>query len=269
MKVGFIGVGNMGMAILEGTIERGAIRAEDVFFYDSYAPAMERAARTGALARQGNRAVTEAADMVILAVKPKDSLEVLRQIAPALAGKALLSIVAGLNYRTIYEAVGGGTSGAQTRALVILPNTPIQVGEGATGFTLETSFTPEEKAFAQQLFEAVGIVEWVPEHLLYAVSALSGGGPAYAGMFVEALGDGGVLEGLPRSAAYRLAAQTIKGTGKLILETGDHPGAIKDAVCSPGGTTIEAVRELERGAFRFSVLNAVRKSAHKFSRLIK
>jgi pyrroline-5-carboxylate reductase len=267
MKLGFIGVGNMGAAILEGIIERGAIHARDVVFYDSYAPAVERAKKTGAEAQGSDLAVVEAADMVILAVKPKDSRETLRQIAPKLAGKALLSIVAGLNYSAIYETLG--CADGKTRALVILPNTPIRVGEGATGFTLETTFTAEEKAFAQKLFEAVGIVEWVPENLLCAVSALSGCGPAYASMFAEALADGGVLEGLPRAAACRLAAQTIKGTGKLILETGEHPGAIKDAVCSPGGTTIEGVRELERGAFRFSVINAVRKGGQKFFKLIK
>jgi pyrroline-5-carboxylate reductase len=265
MKLGFIGAGNMGAAILEGITARGVIRGEDIVVYDAYAPAVERAQKTGAKAAANNRAVAEAADMVILAVKPKDSLEVIREIAPKLEGKALLSIVAGLSY----SAIGGALAGAKARVLVILPNTPALVGEGATGFTLETTFTDAEKSFAQKLFEAVGIVEWVPEKLLFAVSALSGGGPAYAAMFAEALADGGVLEGLPRPMAYRLAAQTLKGTGKLLLETEQHPGAVKDAVCSPGGTTIEAVRELERGAFRYSVLNAVRESARKFWTLIK
>jgi pyrroline-5-carboxylate reductase len=254
----------MGAAILEGITARGVIGGEDIVVYDSHAPAVERARKTGAAAAAANTGVAAAADMVILAVKPKDALAVIREIAPLLAGKALLSIVAGLSY----SAIDGALAGAAARVLVIMPNTPALAGEGAAGFALETTFTDTEKLFAQKLFEAVGIVEWVPEKLLAAVSALSGGGPAYAALFAEALADGGVLEGLPRPVAYRLAAQTLKGTGKLLLETGQHPGAVKDAVCSPGGTTIEAVRELERGAFRYSVLNAVHKSAQKFSRLL-
>jgi pyrroline-5-carboxylate reductase len=148
-----------------------------------------------------------------------------------------------------------------------MPNTPIRVGCGATGFTLETSFTDAEKAFAQRLFEAVGQVVWVPEKLLPSLSALSGSGPAYAAIFIEALADGAVLEGLPRADAYRLAAQTVKGAAALIQDSGDHPAAVKDAVCSPGGTTIEAVCELERGAFRFTVMNAVRAAVRKFAGL--
>ncbi len=261
---GIIGAGNMGGAIMEGIIARGAIAAENVTVYDLNPAAQERARKLGANVAASLEELASASDVIMLGVKPVDSLQVVRDLGKLLEGKALLSIVAGVLYKDLQEALPD----VNYRILTVLPNTPIQVGEGATGFTLETTFTEEEKKFAQHLFEAVGIVEWVPERLLFAVSALSGGGPAYAAMFVEALSDGGVLQGLPRETAYRLAAQTIKGTGQMILETGMHPGAVKDGVTSPGGTTIEAVKELEKGGFRHSVISAVNESAKKFSKLI-
>ncbi|MDR1787506.1 MAG: pyrroline-5-carboxylate reductase [Treponema sp.] len=265
--VGFIGAGSMGGAILEGALKRGGLAPSDITVFDAWPAALEKARAQGVRIAGSNAQVAAASDLTILAVKPKDALAVLAEIKEALEGRALLSIVAGLSSSAIRAALAGaGPSSA--RLLVTLPNTPLRAGEGATGFALETTFTREEKDFARRLFEASGIVEWVPEKLLPAVSALSGGGPAYAAMFVEALADGGVLEGLPRATAYRLAAQTLKGAGALLLETGEHPGAVKDAVCSPGGTTIEAVRELERGAFRYAVMSAVSRSAEKFSRLL-
>jgi pyrroline-5-carboxylate reductase len=138
---------------------------------------------------------------------------------------------------------------------------------GAAGFTTETTFTQDEKDFCEKLFSSIGIVEWVSEKLLFAVSALSGSGPAYTALFIEALADAAVLEGLPRATAYRLAAQTVKGTGALMLESGQHPAVIKDNVCSSGGTTIEGVKELEKGAFRYTVISAVGKAAEKFFKL--
>lgn len=263
-KLGFIGVGNMAGSILEGVVSHKAIPSDRVFAYDIRPDASARAAAAGVHVLNSVVAVAEAADVVLLGVKPEDSLAVIRQISSALEGKALLSIVAGLRY----EDIGGALGGVEARVLTVLPNTPIRVGAGATGFTTETTFSEEEKEFARELFEAVGIVEWVPTELLPAVSALSGGGPAYAALFVEALADGGVLEGLPRDVAYRLAAKTIEGTGRLILETDEHPGVVKDNVCSPGGTTIEAVKELERNQFRYAVSNAVHKSYEKFAALI-
>lgn len=263
-KLGFIGIGNMAGAILEGIISRNAILAENVYAYDIRETARDRASALGVHVAEDVIDVAKSADIVLVGVKPKDTLAVVKEMSGELNGKALLSIVAGLGY----DELRGALNGVDARILTILPNTPIMVGEGATGFTTETTFLEEEKAFVQSLFEAVGIVEWAPTKLLPAVTALSGGGPAYAAMFVEALADGGVLEGLPRDMAYRLAAKTIQGTGKLILETGDHPGAVKDSVCSPGGTTIEAVKELEKNQFRYAVLNAVHKAREKFSRLV-
>jgi len=263
-KIGFIGAGNMGGALIEGFIAKGAVSPADVFVSDNAANNAGRFAQLGVNIAANNIELVQNAGFVILAVKPKDAIAVLKETAGALRGKALLSIVAGLNYKMIYGALAPN----EVRVLVTLPNTPAKVARGAAGFTLETSFTQEEKDLAQKLFESVGIVEWVSEKYLNIVSALSGGAPAYTAMFIEALADGAVLEGLPRDIAYRLAAQTVLGTGELFLKTGLHPGAIKDAVCSPGGTTIEAVKALEEGAFRHSVMNAIRESSQKFLRLL-
>ena len=261
---GIIGVGNMGGAILKGIVTRGAIEAQHVTVYDLNPAALERARQLGVHVASSVEELVQSSDMVMLGVKPKDAIGALQGIGKLLEGKALLSIVAGVSYKDLQAALPD----VNFRMLTVLPNTPIMVGEGATGFTLETTFTEEEKQFAQHLFESVGIVEWVPEKLLFALSAISGSGPAFAAMFVEALGDGGVLHGLPRDMAYRLAAQTIKGTGKMLLETGMHPGAAKDSVTSPGGTTIEGVKELEKGGFRHAVISAIDQTAWKFSRLL-
>jgi len=263
-RFGLIGVGNMGGAIMEGIIKSGAIAADRVTIYDLNAKAHERAKALGANIASSVEDLAASSDVVLLGVKPKDFRTALQSTGRMLEGKALISIVAGVLYKDLQAALPD----VNVRLLTVLPNTPMMVGEGAAGFTLETTFTEEEKEFAVRLFESVGIVEWVPEKLLFAVTALSGGGPAYAAMFIEALADGGVLHGLPRDVAYRLAAQTVKGAGRMILETGQHPGAVKDGVTSPGGTTIEGVFALEEGGFRHSVMNAVNESAKKFSRLI-
>jgi pyrroline-5-carboxylate reductase len=145
----------------------------------------------------------------------------------------------------------------------------VKVGAGAVGLTQETDFTIEEREFAQKLFESMGIVEWISEKSIAAFSAISGSGPAYAAMLIEALGDGGVLAGLPLSTAHRLAVQTVYGTGKLCLERGVHPAVIRAEVCSPGGTSIEGVAELEKAGFRYGLISAVRAAAKKFSELVK
>jgi pyrroline-5-carboxylate reductase len=265
MKIGFIGVGNMGGAILSGILKTGTLNAKDVIAYDHNKRGIETANAFNVHVAESIKEAVKFSDIIILAVKPKDSLAVIKEANKFLENKALLSIVAGLDYKTIHKALNG----VKARVLVSLPNTPAMVGMGATGLTLETNFLKNEKHEAEKLFKAIGIVEWVNEKMLYAVSALSGSGPAFTAIFIEALADAAVLEGLPRSMAYKFAAQTVLGTGKLCLETGLHPGILKDNVCSPGGTTIEGVKELEKGAFRYTTINAVGKTAKKFFSLIK
>ena len=263
-KLGFIGCGNMAVAILDGIISSGVISLKNINVYDISSNAMEHVKSKGVNLAVNIKELCEKSDMILLAVKPNVAEEVLRSTEKLLEGKALLSIVAGISSENLKKMVN-----SDVRILRIMPNTPAMVGEGATALCLDNTFSEEEKKAAVEIFESVGIVEWVAEKLIDAVTGLSGGGPAYAAMFIEALADGGVREGLSRSVAYRLAAQTVLGTGKMIIETGIHPGALKDMVSSPAGTTIEGVKALEKGGMRFSVLEAVAESTDKSRNLCK
>ena len=190
--------------------------------------------------------------MFVLAVKPVYVKDALRACYDGLAGKAVVSIVAGLSGAALAKQLPEGT-----RCLQTMPNTPAMVNEGVTALCEENTLTQEELDFVRRMFSAIGRVYTLPARLIEAESAVAGSGPAYAAMFIEALADGGVLLGLPRAQAMEMAAQMLIGTAKMMLESGKHPGAIKDMVCSPGGTTIEAVRALEKGAFRASTIEAV------------
>ena len=195
--------------------------------------------------------VGEDADVVIVAVKPHLIEEVLSPVRGQLADKAVVSVAAGWPFER-YEALLPGT-----RHLSTMPNTPVRVCAGVFLLEEKHSLTPEEYVLVQELFGHLGLVQPVESRLLGIAGTLSGCGPAFVSMFIEALGDAGVKRGLPRAMAYRLAGQMVAGTGRMQVETGAHPGAMKDAVCSPGGTTIVGVAELERGGMRAAVINAV------------
>ncbi len=259
MKFGVIGFGNMGGAIVEGALKKGTLKAEDVYVYDVVDAKNREAAALGLNVCGGLEELCEASDMILLAVKPQQFEETLAQCKKALAGKAMMSIVAGVSIERLQKAI----SGKAPRILRLLPNTPALVFEGAFGLVNETDFTEEEKKFAVDLYESIGVVEWVKEYDIDAVCGLSGGGPAYVAMFIEALADGGVKQGLTRPVAMKLAAQTVLGTAKLILDTGMHPGQVKDMVSSPAGTTIEGVEALEEGAFRHAVMKSVIDSTNR------
>ena len=169
-----------------------------------------------------------------------------------LEGKLLLSVAAGWDFARFEKILPAGV-----HHLSAMPNTPVSVGEGVVLLEEESSLTSQELAQVKELLAPLGTVETVPSSQMGIAGTLSGCGPAYAAMFLEALGDAGVFHGLPRELAYRLAAQMLAGAGKLHLETGEHPGAMKDAVCSPGGTTILGVAELERRGFRGAVMEAI------------
>ena len=253
MKIGFIGSGNMGGAIARGIVKSGVVEGKDVYLYDVDPAASEALARdTGGTAVKTARELTDAAEMFVLAVKPVYVKDALRACCKGLAGKAVVSIVAGLSGAALAKQLPEGT-----RCLQTMPNTPAMVNEGVTALCEENTLTEDELAFVRRMFSAIGRVYTLPARLIEAESAVAGSGPAYAAMFIEAMADGGVLLGLPRAQAMEMAAQTLIGTAKMMLESGKHPGAIKDMVCSPGGTTIEAVRALEKGAFRASTIEAV------------
>lgn len=253
MKFGVIGFGNMGGAIVKGALAKGTLKKEDINVYDILDVRNEEAAELGLHISADDEALCAESDIILLAVKPQQMEEALGMCKKALAGKAMLSIVAGVTIERLKNAIDG----EKPRILRLLPNTPALVFEGAFGLCKETDFTDEEKNFAVDLFESIGIVEWVKEYDIDAICGLSGGGPAYVAMFIEALADGGVKQGLTRPVAMKMAAQTVLGTAKLILETGMHPGQLKDMVSSPAGTTIEGVEALEEGGMRSAVMKAV------------
>lgn len=261
-KIGIIGCGNMGGAILYGALESGVLPKENVYVYDINPAMMEKAGNWGVHLAEDDEDVCACSDIILLAVKPQNAAEALSQCGRALDGKALMSIVAGVTAERLHNMIDG-----TPRILRLLPNTPAMVFEGAFAVCSDNDLTEEELAAAVSIYESIGVIEMVPEHLIDAACALNGGGPAYVAMFIEAMADGGVKQGLPRATAYRLAAQTCLGSAKMILEQGIHPGELKDMVTSPGGTTIEGCEALERGGMRASVIECINAAAEKSRRL--
>ena len=253
-KLGFIGMGNMGRAIAGGLVAGGAVAPEDVC---AYAPRWERlqsyCAGVGIRPCRSAAEVAENSDTVLLAVKPYVIEGVLRELGGALAGKAVLSVALGWDCARLRALLP-----ESARVQFIMPNTPAMVGAGVLLFERENTLEAAERAQIMEKFAALGEVIELPGHLMGIGGAVSGCGPAFCAMFIEALADAGVKYGLPRATAYRLASQMTAGTGKMQIETGQHPGVIKDGVCSPGGTTIRGVEALERGGLRAAVMDAVR-----------
>lgn len=267
MKLGFIGAGNMAGAIAEGVIKNGYIKADDVIVSDVVKTQAERLHTSiGARIAFNNVALVKEADMVLLAVKPIFLSDVLKEIKPHLNGKKIISIVTGWSHSRIMEALQGV---ADVQLICVMPNTPALVSEGMTA--LIEGHTLDEKTFkfVTGLFDAIGRTTLLPERLMEGFIAICGSSPAYVYMFIEAMADAGVKEGLPRALAYEAAAQAVKGAAEMVLTSGQHPAALKDAVCSPGGTTIEAVIELEKGGMRAAVMNAVGANAEKARKISK
>lgn len=254
LRIGFIGAGRMGTALAAGLTAAKLTTASGIIASDVFAEGRERfAAATGARVTDSNVEVLANADIIFLAVKPQSLHGVLEEIHTAVKQQHLIiSIAAGISLPTLTSALGN-----ETRLVRVMPNTPCLVGESAAGFALGGAATAEDGELVKQLLSAVGIAVEVSEPLLDAVTGLSGSGPAYAYLMIEALSDGGVRMGLPRDVATQLAAQTLLGAARMVLETGTHPGALKDAVTSPGGTTIAGIHALESGGFRGTVMNAV------------
>ncbi len=252
MKLGVIGFGNMGGAIVRGALAKGTLEKENVNVYDIIETKNDEARWLGVNVSADDEALCLESDIILLAVKPQQMTEALSMCKKGLDGKAMMSILPGATSERLKDNIDG-----DARVLRLLPNTPALVFEGAFGLAQETDFTEEEKKFAEDLYSSIGSVEWVKEYDIDAVCGLSGGGPAYTAMFIEALADGGVKQGLTRPVAMKLAAQTVLGTAKMIMETGMHPGQVKDMVSSPSGTTIEGVEVLEEGGMRHSVMKAV------------
>ena len=250
---GIIGAGNIGSAILRSAIQHGALRADEAHVFDIHTEHMQSLKKElGVTAHASCRELIAACDMILLAVKPNAVEKVLKTERESLKGKALISIAAGWRVEMLKKAVG-----ENVRLLRAMPNTPLLVGEGMTAFSREHSLTEQEAAFAEGLFRALGRQLWVEEYQMDAVTALSGSSPAFVYIFTEAMADAGVACGLSRVQSVEMAAQTLLGSAKMVLESGMHPGALKDMVCSPSGTTIAGVRALEAHNFRSVVMEAV------------
>jgi pyrroline-5-carboxylate reductase len=264
LSMGFLGAGKMATALAKGFVKAGIVSADRIIAGDvSEAACAAFAKEVGAKTAASNPDVVKSAEILILAVKPDQVSGVLAEIRQSFTEKHLLiSIAAGVTLAKLEAGLGAGT-----RLVRVMPNTPALVGASATAFAPGKSALPADADLAQRLFSAVGVAFQVKESLLDAVTGLSGSGPAYVYQFIEALSDGGVASGLPRDIATKLAAQTVLGAAKMVLETGQHPGALKDMVASPGGTTIEGLHELEKGKLRGTVMSAVRAAAEKSRKL--
>lgn len=256
----FLGTGNMAEALLKGLLRDGTAAAEEIVCAEPRPERREEIANQYGVEVTGdNRAAAAAADLILLSVKPQVIDAVLAEIAPAVDGsKLVVSIAAGVPLAVLARRLPAGA-----RIIRTMPNTPALVGAGATAIARGPHATDADLAAARALFEAVGSVVEVAEPLLDAVTGLSGSGPAYVFLAIEALADGGVRAGLPRAAALSLAAQTVMGAARLVLETGQHPGVLKDQVTSPGGTTIAGVQALEARSFRAALMEAVEASARR------
>lgn len=264
LGIGFLGAGKMATALARGFIRAQLVEAKRLWASDPVAAAREAFAReTGGHAVTTNREVVASAQVIFLAVKPDQAAAVLGEVKSVFTAEHLLiSIAAGMPLARLEAALPAGT-----RVIRVMPNTPALIGASASAFALGQAATAADGELAQKLLAAVGLALVVKEAWLDAVTGLSGSGPAYVYQFIEALSDGGVAAGLPRDLATKLAAQTVLGGARMVLETGKHPGDLKDQVTSPGGTTIEGLHELEKGKLRGTVMSAVRAATEKSRKL--
>lgn len=251
---------------MAGLLRNGLTTPDRLAVSDPLASRREFLSRTfGVAVTADNQAAVRGADIVVLCVEPQVLDEVLRELAPALASHPLIiSVAAGYPLSRMRHHLL-----TATRLIRAMPNTPSTIGEGVTAMSLALDMSSEDRETARQLFESVGIAVVVEERLLDAVTGLSGSGPAYVFAMIEALADGGVLAGLPRSTAQLLAAHTVAGAAGMVLEQGEHPAVLKDRVASPGGTTISGLNQLERGKLRATLMSAVEAATQRSQELGK
>ena len=273
-KVGFIGSGTMAEALGGGLAAAGIVPWKNIYCTDPWQPRLDLFTSFGATACKDNCELVKNSDVIFIAVKPYTATAVLREVTKELTkDKIVISICAGVTLDTlegaILEADGGMLSKLTPRVVRVMPNTPCLVGACAAAMARGSFVTDKQSDLALKLMQTVGVCVVVQEKLLDAVTGVSGSGPAYIYQVIEAMSDGGVLCGLPRDVSTKLAAQTVKGAAKMVLEKGTHPGQLKDNVTSPGGTTIAAVHELEKGGVRNSFINAVKAAAERSKELSK
>lgn len=262
--IGFIGLGNMAQAIIGGILATGVASERDIVGYDPSLSARNRAAEKYNIAMtDGNQSVVKQADIVVFAVKPQILESVIVETASAVSDDTLIiSIAPGKSIEWITKLFGKAV-----KVIRCMPNTPALVGAGMTGYCVSDGVTEEEKQTALNILKSFGKAEEIPEHLMAAVTSVSGSAPAYVFILIEAMADQAVADGMSRTQAYEFAAQAVMGSAKMMLDTGRHPAELKDMVCSPAGTTIEAVKVLERAGFRAAIQDAMEACTIKADRI--
>ena len=260
MKLGFIGCGNMATAIMGGIIKNGLMEATDIIGADIFAPSREKVKETlGIQIADTNREVVEKADIFVLSIKPQFYPEVIEEVKDLVKEhQVIVTLAPGKTLVWLEEQFG-----KTVKIIRTMPNTPAMVMEGMTGVCHNQYVTKEELEEVLAILRSFGDAEVIPEKLMDAVMIASGSSPAYVYMMIEAMADAAVAEGMPRAQAYKFAAKAVMGSAKMVLETGKHPGELKDMVCSPAGTTIEAVKVLEATGFRSSIMQAMEACAKK------
>lgn len=267
MKLAIIGLGNMGQAILSGILKQDIIKTENIIAADKkFADPDFKAADEFSEIKitADNQEAAKEADYIILAVKPQIIKYVLQDIKNDAAAKIIISIAAGVKTEMLAQYFG-----SNSKIVRVMPNTPALVAEGMSALYFSPKVEADEKAFIEKIFKSLGKTVEVKEDKMDAVTGLSGSGPAFVYLYIEALADAGVLKGLDRQTALKLAAQTVKGGAEMVLSSGKHPAELKDMVCSPAGTTIAGVAELEDNAFRSAVIKAVNAAAERSEELGK
>jgi pyrroline-5-carboxylate reductase len=259
-NIGFIGAGKMGSALIKGIIKTGIVKHENIGASDVYEPFLrDLQAKMGIMVSSDNVVIAQKSDILILAVKPNTLESVLADLrAYITSDKLVISIAAGVPLLTYEQALL-----KDTRIIRVMPNIAATVLEAASGIALGKNATPEDLKITLEIFSAVGTAVQVPESLMDTVTGLSGSGPAFIFPVIEAMADGAVFEGMDRKSAQTLAAQTVLGAAKMVLETGLHPGELKDMVTSPGGTTIQGIHSLEEAGIRAAFMNVVIRASER------
>ena len=264
MKIGFIGAGRMGSALIRSFLNAGIIRKEDVIAGDKDTEKLKLLSGIVATSTTDNREAVKKSDVVFLAVKPKEIVAVLGEVRDIVGGKLVVSIAAGVPTKLIDGELGG-----KARVIRVMPNMPCIVGEGATAYSLGKNATKKDGELVKKLFGAVGLAVELPEGALDAVTGLSGSGPAYFYLIIKALTEAGVKEGLPKNVAEKLAAQTAKGAGAMVLGSSKTPDELIDAVRSPGGTTAEGLKVMEEKKVSEVMVEAVKAATKRARELTK
>lgn len=263
-RIGLLGAGQMATALAQGWTRAGLVAPQQLLASDPVSEARGRFAQaTGGRTTVENRQVVTESEILVLAMKPQQMAAVLAEIRPQVtAEKLIVSIAAGIRMAAISKTLGDGV-----RLIRVMPNTPCLVGQGAFGYCLGEAATDEDGRLVEELLRAVGVVYRVDEKLMDAVTGLSGSGPAFVYVIIEAMADAGVKMGLTRQVALALAAQTVRGAAEMVLASGEHPAVLKDRVASPAGTTIAGLAALEAGGLRAAIISAVESATRRSAEL--